>query len=49
MTLDFGIHQIINRTQRRVDSARKFIGNYIYYRKRKHHHRMAWSMARDTL
>ncbi|HLP97030.1 MAG TPA: hypothetical protein VK149_01155 [Sideroxyarcus sp.] len=28
---------------------RKFIGDYLYYRKRNHSHIMAWRMARNTL
>jgi hypothetical protein len=39
----------IRRAKKSADKARKFIGNYIYYRKRNHSHRIAWSMARDTL
>lgn len=40
---------ILYRTQRRLDEIRVFIGNYIYYRRRSHGHRQAWSMAKDTL
>lgn len=40
---------ILYRAQRRVDGIRKFIGNYMYYRKRSHSRRQSWSMARDTL
>lgn len=40
---------IYYRTQRRIDDIRKFIGNYMYYRKRSHSHSQAWSMAKDTL
>ena len=37
------------RVKKSTDKVFKFIGNYIYYRKRNHSRRMAWSMARDTL
>ena len=40
---------IIHGFQKRADEVCKFIGNYIYYRKRNHSHSMAWSMARNTL
>lgn len=39
----------LRRMKKSTENARKFIGNYIYYRKRNHSRRMAWSMARDTL
>ncbi len=37
------------RMKESADKISRFIGNYIYYRRRNHSHRMAWSMARDTL
>lgn len=39
----------LRRVRKNTDKAFKFLGNYIYYRKRNHSRRMAWSMARDTL
>lgn len=49
MLTSLSIPRIHHRFHRRLEEARRFIGNYIYYRKRRHGHRMAWSMARDTL
>jgi hypothetical protein len=37
------------RVKRSAGKIRKFISDYVYYRRRNHSHRMAWSMARDTL
>ncbi len=37
------------RVKQSADKARKFIGDYVYYRKRNHSHIMAWRMARNTL
>lgn len=41
--------RFMNRLQKRIDEIRKFIGNYIYYRKLNHGHIEAWRMARNTL
>jgi hypothetical protein len=38
-----------HRIQKRIEEARKFIGNYIYYRRHNHSHFNAWSMAKNTL
>ena len=49
MHFNLGMPHILYRVQRRVDRTRKFIGDYIYYRKRNHSRIMAWSMAKNTL
>ncbi len=46
--INLGLPRAIHRMQKRADRTCKFIGNYLYYRKRHHGHSMAWSMARDT-
>jgi len=40
---------IFHRIQKRVEEIRKFIGNYIYYRKCNHSHIKAWRMAKNTI
>lgn len=40
---------ILYRAQKRIDDTRRFINNYLFYRKRSHSHSQAWSMAKDTL
>lgn len=45
----FGMLHIFYRFQKRVEENRKFIGNYIYYRKHNHGHFEAWCMAKNTL
>jgi hypothetical protein len=45
-------HSNTSRTspiQARVDKIAKFIGDYIYYRKRRHSHSVALRMVRNTL
>lgn len=49
MQINLCTPHIVYSLQKRADEIYKFIGNYIYYRKRKHSHSMAWSMARNTL
>ena len=49
MNINLAMPHIILRFHRRVEETRKFIGDYIYYRKRKHGHIVSWRMARDTL
>lgn len=49
MHSNFGMPHIIYRFQRRVEESRKFIGDYIYYRKHNHGHAQAWRMAKNTL
>jgi len=49
MHINLGVPHIFNRIQKRVDETRKFIVNYIYYRKHKHGHVVAWRMAKNTL
>lgn len=49
MQINLGVSYALYRAQKRMDNFSKFIGNYIYYRKRNHPHRIAWSMAKDTL
>jgi hypothetical protein len=49
MQSNFGMQNIIYRIQRRVEESRKFIGDYIYYRKHNHGHAQAWRMAKNTL
>ncbi len=49
MQIYIGMPSIYYRIHRRLDETRRFIGNYLYYRKRKHSRRTAWSMARNTL
>jgi len=49
MNINLCMPNVIYGFQKRVGEARKFIGNYIYYRKRNHCHSLAWSLARDTL
>ncbi len=44
-----GIPRRLNRLNKLVDETRKFISNYIYYRRHKHNHARAWNMARNTL
>jgi len=49
MHINLFMSRPIRRIQQSVDDARKFIGDYIYYRNRSLGHRMAWSMAKRTL
>ena len=49
MYFNLGVLRILNRFNKRIDEIRKFISNYIYYRKLNHGHMEAWRMARDTL
>ncbi len=49
MQILFGMPHIYYRLQKRFEETRRFLGNYLYYRRRRHTRRMAWSMARDTL
>ncbi len=49
MNIIFSTSHPFRRVRRSADSISRFIGNYLYYRKRNHSRRMAWSMARDTL
>lgn len=49
MHIHFGLPHIFYRIQKRVEETRKFIGNYIFYRKRNHGHIKAWYMAKNTL
>jgi len=46
MHFNLGMPHILYRVQKRVDRTRKFLGDYIYYRKRNHSRIMAWSMAK---
>jgi len=49
MHIDLFISRIVRRFQESVTEACNFMDNYIYYRKRSHSHRTAWSMARNTI
>lgn len=49
MHFNIGMPHLLQRLNKRVGETRKFIGNYIYYRKHRHSHTMAWSMAKNTL
>lgn len=49
MHIDLFISRIVRRFQKSMEEAYNFLDNYIYYRKRFHGHRTAWSMARNTI
>lgn len=49
MHIYLGTPQIYRRFQKHMEETRRFFGNYVYYRKRKHGHSTAWKMARNTL
>ncbi len=49
LRISHGSSRPLRRMQTRMEKIRKFIGDYIYYRKRNHSHRMALQMVRNTL
>lgn len=49
MRVYIGMPHLPQRLNKRIDEVRKFIRNYIYYRRRKHNHIQAWTMAKNTL
>ena len=44
-----GVTHVFHNMQRRMEETRKFLGNYIYYRKHNLSHDKAWSLAKNTL
>ena len=49
MHIEIFIFSVIRRLQKNAAEICSFVENYIYYRKRSHSHRTAWSMARNTI
>ncbi len=49
LRISHGHSRPMRRMQSRLEKIRKFIGDYIFYRKRKHSPLMALRMVRNTL
>jgi len=49
LRISHGKPRPLNRMQMLLKTIRKFIGDYVYYRKRNHSHRMALRMVRGLL
>lgn len=49
MQIHFGMAHVFHNMQRRIEETRKFVANYIYYRKHNLSHDKAWSLAKNTL
>lgn len=46
---DIWIPRILRRIPEVVVGFRKFVGNYVHYRKQKNCHSVAWKKARNTI